>query len=181
MTDPTVTSRPLNKILVVNRGEIAVRVLRTCHERGLRTVAVYSTPDRAVPHVRRADEAYHSGPAAASASYLDQGAIPEVARRSGADAIHPGYGFLSENADLQRPAPTRAWRRGNEVLIHHDPVISKLTAWGRDRAAAIDCMIRALDGDEGASMATTIPFCRFAMQHEYFPGRARNDVPVNGF
>ena len=181
MTDPTVTSRPLNKILVVNRGEIAIRVLRTCREQGLDTVAAYSTPDRAAPHVRRADEAYYSGSAPANESYLDQEAIPEVARRSGADAIHPGYGFLSENADSQRPAPTRAWRRGSEVLIHHDPVISKLTAWGRDRTAAIDCMIRALDGDEGASMATTISFCRFAMQHEYFPGRARNDVPVNGF
>ena len=95
-------SRPIRKILIANRGEIALRVIRTCREMGIRTVAVYSAAYRSAPHVLAADEAVPIGPAPSRESYLSMDRIVGAASSAGADAVHPGYGFLSENPEFAR-------------------------------------------------------------------------------
>ncbi len=125
----------LRKILVANRGEIALRVMRTCKELGIATVAVFSEADRSAPHVRFADQAVCVGPPPSRESYLVQQNILDAAKRTGADAIHPGYGFLSENASF-----VRACEKAGLVFI--GPPASAMDAMGEKTRARAN-MIKA--------------------------------------
>lgn len=125
----------IQKVLVANRGEIALRVIRTCRDMGITTVAVYSDPDANAPHVIHADESVHIGPAASSESYLVFDKIIAAAKKTGVDAIHPGYGFLSENGDF-------AERCRDEGIIFIGPRAKSIRLMG-DKMAARELMTKA--------------------------------------
>jgi acetyl-CoA carboxylase biotin carboxylase subunit len=136
----------IKKVLVANRGEIALRIIRACRDMGIRTVAVYSTADKSAAHVHLADEAICIGPPAARDSYLNEGAVLTAALLSGADAIHPGYGFLSERADFVEMVETHGliWVGPTSKMISMmgDKVVAKQTA--------VACGLPVVPGSDGA-------------------------------
>jgi len=125
----------IEKVLVANRGEIALRIMRTCREMEIETVAIYSTPDATSPHVMFADESVWVGEAASSESYLDIDKVIKAAKQTGADAIHPGYGFLSENGEFSN-------RCKDEGIIFIGPSAESIRLMG-DKTAARDLMGKA--------------------------------------
>jgi acetyl-CoA/propionyl-CoA carboxylase biotin carboxyl carrier protein len=151
---PTGQRRPVTKVLVANRGEIAVRVIRAARDEGIASVAVYADPDRNALHVRMADEAFALGGDTAAESYLVADRLLEAAERSGADAVHPGYGFLSENAEFAQrvidagltwigPSPHSIAQLGDKVQARHiaERVGAPLVPGTKDPVASVQEVI----------------------------------------
>ena len=167
----------LDSVLVANRGEIASRVLRTARRVGIRTVAVYSDADADLPYVREADQAVHIGPSQPARSYLDAAALIEAARKTGAAAVHPGYGFLAENADFARqvitagltwvgPDPEAIEQMGDKIRARNlmeragvpvspgtrEPVTDVVTAVAEAARIGYPVMVKAAAGGGGIGM-----------------------------
>jgi 3-methylcrotonyl-CoA carboxylase alpha subunit len=141
--------REISKVLVANRGEIACRVFRTCRKLGIRTVGVFSEPDANSQHVHMADEAYLIGPAASTLSYLNQQKIFEVAKRSGAQAIHPGYGFLSENYEFAKKCA-----ENNVIFIGPPPqAIFDMGIKSKSKELMTDAGVPVVPGYHGSAAA----------------------------
>jgi acetyl-CoA carboxylase biotin carboxylase subunit len=146
------------KILIANRGEIAVRILRACRELGIKTIAVYSTADRQALHVRLADEAYQLGPSPSRDSYLCGDKIIKIALHCGADAIHPGYGFLAERADFAAACE-------NAGLVFIGPKASSIASMGDKalaRATVAKAGVTVVPGSEGEGSLSDDELIAFA-------------------
>jgi acetyl-CoA carboxylase, biotin carboxylase subunit len=187
----------LDSVLVANRGEVARRVLRTARRMGIRGVAVYSDADADLPYVREADEAVHIGPAQPARSYLDAAAILQAARKTGATAVHPGYGFLAENADFARrvlaagltwvgPDPDAIEQMGDKIRARNlmekagvpvspgsrEPVTDAAAAVAEAERIGFPVMVKAAAGGGGIGMGVAASPAELAAAFETARSRA---------